>query len=727
MDAIHALVHEVDSLKEKNCLLIEDKEFLLDCARLDREEAEKVREELNKYKESFANSSVTSNTTTSTMTKNNNLNLNSTNMNGNDSSTIPTTIDNTKNNGGNSSRSRNNLQAKLAATVQKNEEYRSRLEKTVQGHEEVIKQHEMELNQSKSIISDLQNQIQLLLSPIASSSSHQIQSVPVALQQVRKSSPIQLSIDVGEIGSEEVKSNNLQEEDEEEEEDVTVAKEVVNEVVQRRQRQRQRQRQQQGNSDDDGDRVEMTDGSGCDEYDSDNSNDGETTIEEDKVNTLTTVIITLDQVLRDLESVGANNRSHDLDRQLSTVQQFIDVITQNESLQVASPYSEDDDMHTWGRVCVLISRLLSAGVRAAKRSTTFTTSTAENGDGIVFHCKFRDNRGSSLVENCIVGIHTLSNLPYVPISMDDKKTKDFLTRMGKSKNNLTNSQFFAPGMTPEDNSWPDKMSEMIMQITIEFLKKICLVNNDNIVATSLIGLLLVNEPRVPSGGSPSGYTSGSSRSAGLILAPPPPPPSPTINSKYNRVAEGTVPLPPRSPMRNELTVHDFVTSSPSSLPFQKDKKNAVAPLARFVVEVVDELIQPAVYGGLGGPSKLFSNIPVSEFLKLLSLVYKQNKLECMAAMDAILEYTCQCRHEEFLMVVELLSSSSSFSSSSSSSNSGGPSGNGSSAEPDELEKFTMSKVKETAKYWRDIELVVIRVQRWYKRMKFKMMMMSDDE
>jgi len=99
---------------------------------------------------------------------------------------------------------------------------------------------------------------------------------------------------------------------------------------------------------------------------------------------------------------------------------------------------------------------------------------------------------------------------------------------------------------------------------------------------------------------------------------------------------------------------------------------------------------------------------MSEFLKILSNVYKQNKLECMAVMDAILEYTCQCRHEEMLVVVALLSEEND-----------GSGGSGGSGEPDELEKFTMSKVQETAEYWRDVEIYVIQIQCWYLNIKNK--------
>ena len=283
-----------------------------------------------------------------------------------------------------------------------------------------------------------------------------------------------------------------------------------------------------------------------------------------------------------------------------------------------------------------------------------------------------------MVENCIVGLHTLFNLPYVPSSMNVLQTKAWLIRMGRSKNKLTNSHFFAPGMQPEADSWPEKMSEMVMQITIEFLKKMCQTNKDSIVAHTLMELLLVQEPRVPGG---SGGGNGQ-----LHFFPPP--------------------SPLRSPMRKTTLALGDLAMTPPSSPTFSPKSTAIPPLARFVIEVVDELIQPIIYGGLGGPSEIFSNIPVSEFLRLVSLVYKQNRLECMAAMDAILEYTCQCRHEELLVVVGLLSTENS---------TGNSSGSQRPAQPDELELFTMSKVKETAEYWRDIELVVLRIQTWYKR------------
>jgi hypothetical protein len=80
----------------------------------------------------------------------------------------------------------------------------------------------------------------------------------------------------------------------------------------------------------------------------------------------------------------------------------------------------------------------------------------------------------------------------------------------------------------------------------------------------------------------------------------------------------------------------------------------------------------------------------------------------MAAMDAILEYTCQCRHEEMLLVVSLLSSQRGRSTTTTVPRKVNV------REPDDLEKFTMSKIKETAEYWRDVEVVTIRVQRWYR-------------
>ena len=181
-----------------------------------------------------------------------------------------------------------------------------------------------------------------------------------------------------------------------------------------------------------------------------------------------------------------------------------------------------------------------------------------------------------------------------------------------------------------------------------------------------------------------------------------------------------VPLPPRSPMRNALAIGDLARTAPSTMTppgspsfasspsLRTPVTGVVPPLARFVIEVVDELIQPIMYGGLGGPAMIFSNIPIAEFLKLLSLVYKQNRLECMAAMDAILEYTCQCRHEELLLVVALLSNAQEHGTTQQDSAK-------ELSEPDELELFTMSKVQDTAEYWREIEIHVVHIQHWYRR------------
>ena len=205
--------------------------------------------------------------------------------------------------------------------------------------------------------------------------------------------------------------------------------------------------------------------------------------------------------------------SHDIDRQLLTIQCLIDVITQD-AYQIKSPYTEEDDALTWGRVCVLVGRLLISGIRAAKRSVTFTASAASTRqeeekedeeeeeeeeeeefgtsvkgqqqprsaasatpNNVIFHCKFRDDRTSSLVENCIVAIHALASLPYVPLSMDSPTMKLMLISLGRARGSLSNSQFFVQGMIPENNSWPEKTSEMILQTTILFLKEACHVNN----------------------------------------------------------------------------------------------------------------------------------------------------------------------------------------------------------------------------------------------------------
>ena len=171
--------------------------------------------------------------------------------------------------------------------------------------------------------------------------------------------------------------------------------------------------------------------------------------------------------------------SHDIDRQLLTIQCLIDVITQD-AYQIKSPYTEEDDALTWGRVCVLVGRLLISGIRAAKRSVTFTASAAstreeeENEEekedeedeeeeeeeefgtsvkgqqqprsaasatpnNVIFHCKFRDDRTSSLVENCIVAIHALASLPYVPLSMDSPTMKLMLISfLGRARGSLSN-------------------------------------------------------------------------------------------------------------------------------------------------------------------------------------------------------------------------------------------------------------------------------------------------
>ena len=436
-------------------------------------------------------------------------------------------------------------------------------------------------------------------------------------------------------------------------------------------------------------------------------------------------IMDIHQVLRDLEAVGANNRSHDLDRQLLTVQQLIDVITQEE-LQFESPYSEEDDVHTWGRVSILIGRLLSSGVRAAKRSVTFTTMSANDistttttsavaadEDDIVYRCKFRDERTSSLVENCIVAAHTLATLPYVASSMNVATMKTFLVRMGRAKGSLSNNQFFTQCMTPAEDSWPDKMADMIMQTTLLYAKQACDANNDVVVAQSLMELLLEAEPRVPVGGnlmllSPQRHHAPRSNSSKSASGSP----RAGVGRSFHMADDAMI--PPPSPMRTTMPMGDMAASqmTPPSSPSSFSSSFAPPPLARFVIEVVDELIQPMMYGGVGGPAQLFGNLPMSEFLKILSSVYKQNRLECVAACDALLEYTAQCRHEEMLLVVSLLSPAqeSSLEGNINSSAIGRP-------KPDELEIFTMGKIQETAEYWRNVEIVVIRVQRWYREQK----------
>ena len=262
-------------------------------------------------------------------------------------------------------------------------------------------------------------------------------------------------------------------------------------------------------------------------------------------------------------------------------------------------------------------------------------------------------------------------------------------------------------------------------------------------------LLLETEPRVPilfsrggGGGGGGGFspTRSSPRSGPATSTTT----GTVTNSRSFHMADDTFVLlpPPRSPMRNShpgngngngglLHLVDLSTppSSPSyshSSPRLSSPRSSfgVVPLARFVIELVDELIQPISYGGLGGPNNLFQLIPIAEFLKILSNVYQNNKIESMAAMDAILEYTCQCRHEEMLMVVSLLSSSDG-------DGHGGGGGHGGTtnvrAPADDLEKFIMSKIKETAEYWKNVEIVTKRVQQWYRNCKGWMVVVEELE
>ena len=256
-------------------------------------------------------------------------------------------------------------------------------------------------------------------------------------------------------------------------------------------------------------------------------------------------------------------------------------------------------------------------------------------------------------------------------------------------------------------------------------------------------LLLETEPRVPllfslGGGGGFSPTRSSPRSG--------PATGTGTNSRSFHMADDTFVLlpPPRSPMRNShgngsgglLHLVDLSTP-PSSPSYSRSSPRAsfgVPPLARFVIELVDELIQPISYGGLGGPKQLFQLIPIAEFLKILSNVYQNNKIESMAAMDAILEYTCQCRHEEMLMVVSLLSSSDGEGGDHHGGGGGGGGGGGHGgttndvrAPADDLEKFIMSKIKETAEYWKNVEIVTKRVQQWYRNCKGWMVEVEVDE
>ena len=622
MQAVRALIQEVDVLTRRSNLLSEDKEFLLECARVDREEAQDQFERLKiKYEDSALKCSQ--------------------------------------------------LTEELNIATTQNQLLHQQLKESNSKQQQLTEQHAIELDHAN---------VQII-------EHRAIQPNKTKQQQQQQ---------------------QQQHQEEEEEEDITLEPAP---------RSSENNNNNNTNNEDSNDEHPNSD------------NDDSSSSEKEIL-----VQYTVDQVLRDLESVGANNRSHDLDRQLLIIQRLIDVITADD-LQDESPYSEEDDVHTWGRVSILVGRLLSSGIRAAKRSVTFTTDNDNEFNEIIFHCKFRDERTSSLVENCIVAAHTLGTLPYVASSMNKTSMKTFLIRIGRSKGSLSNSQFFTKGMTPSENgSWPNKMSDMIMQTGLLYLKQACEAGNDAVVAQCLMELLLEAEPRVPIGGNPMLLSprniSRSSTSTNHIgngtnnTTTSPSTSKRTVGRSYHMADDI---LPPRSPMRQSImSIGDLTTppSSPTSLslrqnmssstlaaasvPSPSNRVGAPPPLARFVIELVDELIQPEIYGGIGGPAELFSNIPMSEFLKILSNVYKQNKLECMAVMDAILEYTCQCRHEEMLVVVALLSEEND-----------GSGGSGGSGEPDELEKFTMSKVQETAEYWRDVEIYVIQIQCWYLNIKNK--------
>ena len=117
-------------------------------------------------------------------------------------------------------------------------------------------------------------------------------------------------------------------------------------------------------------------------------------------------------------------------------------------------------------------------------------------------------------------------------------------------------------------------------------------------------------------------------------------------------------------------------------------------LARFVIEVSDELASGRG-GGRVSPRVMFEGVSVGEFLGELSRVYAQQRIECMAAANGLLDYFAQARHADLLRATDELQGF------------GG-----------ELERFTVSRVRETAGYWARADAAARVVQEWWSGFEF---------
>jgi hypothetical protein len=404
--------------------------------------------------------------------------------------------------------------------------------------------------------------------------------------------------------------------------------------------------------------------------------------------------------LSNLEAIGATNLSHDLDRQLAAVRNLVQALATEGGLNAAAPgpltslHVKEPKM--WSRTCLIVSNLLLAGIRASRRCVYFSAENKAQGGAsplpvgspsttLEFRCKFRDPRSPSLVENCVVACHALARADSTfRGSFLGPWIRNYLIHLGRARSRLHNSNFFAKHMVPPNGAWPERMSDMVLETAVLFLGRAIKgemrfgsgndggnagengggdggssgpPHSSSIVMSALMALLAESEPRVPGGGR-----------AMTMMAPTP-------------FAQGSA-------------------------------------LARFVIEVSDDLVRPTAGGGGSGglsglsgitPRDMFAKVSIPVFMKELSQVYAQQRIECMAAANGLLDYFAQARHTELLEVTgQLLSEVE------------GEDGvvEGVMKGASDLERFTVSRVQEAAQHWARVEGAARVVQEWWSQFEF---------
>ncbi len=403
--------------------------------------------------------------------------------------------------------------------------------------------------------------------------------------------------------------------------------------------------------------------------------------------------------LSKLEAIGATNLSHDLDRQLAAVRGLVRALAAEAglgdatsgpltSLQVKEP-------KMWSRTCLIVSNLLIAGIRASRRCVYFSAeNTAVQGGmsplpvgspstTLEFRCKFRDPRSPSLVENCVVACHALARADSTfKGSFLGPWIRTYLIHLGRARSRLHNSNFFGKHMVPPNGAWPERMSEMVLETAVLFL-----------------GRAIKGEMRFGSscgsgvGGGIDSDDDDDGGSGGVHS-------SSVVMSALMAILAETEPRVPGVRM---------MMNSASATPFAQG-----SALARFVIEVSDDLVRsPAGSSGSGGvtPQEMFAKVSVPVFMKELSQVYAQQRIECMAAANGLLDYFAQARHGELLEVTgKLLEGEAE----------GDQDGvsEGAMQGASDLERFTVTRVQEAALHWSRVERAVCVIQEWWSQFEF---------